>query len=734
MDAKFAFLQPWQGAIRACKSLHDRLRVEDSREFRASQLPVHASIRCWPALPKGYELLAGRCWIPVPFPADAALRGDRERLRRIREALELFNLLAVVSRPAFLHLLAEFVVVADTFDDLFTPDFLFVHPVWECYLVGTLSSEDVVAKDGDTTWGELLGCPEDPVQYSAEFRAAMEKLEGMRRELMGVLCAFVGRQAVAEWGHPSNVIEWTAEHVAIPTKGTQRSRTLLSTTDTFLREIDAILKTEVPPVVQLCTVSDAAAMVKMWEQLHVNTTPLAVETMQPRFAAPGGMYLTAALSRMNLSTLRLNLDEVVDPMASGEASASAGYFLSTLVCGRSLSEGSTEELCVPSLQRLGLINNLGVTFARDSAAGPAGICSALVESSSIHTLTLNLGTLGDRIWWLNQVRWGWLAYALWSSASKTSIEVAKLTNIHLSTATVASVATSLTNCYPPLTLEQNPAESSGYGFIDIQEGTKIRPCGVEDSDSSSIVVSRYCRCRARYDPAESGDQAEVVVPGYGVCTLQLEDGVNTYVPGQNVNGSCSLQTLTMEFFEVENPTLIPSLLSLIGTNLRSLRMGLFWTGRRRSILLDEVAAACPHLEELYLTGFDVAVSNGKELQSWGLKKLVIQSSDEVVGLSQCLSDLDCRMSRELEELEIIIPRSNQIGATYVDALISHSGDYIAVMQEKLPLASKTAMISVVDSAANGVKPVHRLNETIMGLTFAFAATPKDRTVRIMHSH
>ncbi|OWY94265.1 hypothetical protein PHMEG_00036057 [Phytophthora megakarya] len=110
-------------------------RIPESFE-RLSCLPVHASIRCWPSLPKGYDQLAGRCWIPVPFPADLVLRRDRKKLQRIREALELFNTLATVNRRAFLHLLTEFVVVADHFDDIFTPDMIFASPVWECYLVG----------------------------------------------------------------------------------------------------------------------------------------------------------------------------------------------------------------------------------------------------------------------------------------------------------------------------------------------------------------------------------------------------------------------------------------------------------------------------------------------------------------------------------------------------------------------------------------------------------------------
>ncbi|KAG6615012.1 uncharacterized protein IUM83_08711 [Phytophthora cinnamomi] len=299
MEDKWQFLRPWRETLRECKSLHDSLAVEDSREFRASQLPVRASLRCWPSLPKGYEQLAGRCAIPIPFPADIASRRDARKLQRIREAVELFNVLAAVSRPAFLQLLGDFVVVADNFADLFTPDLIFVFPVWECYLVGTVASEDDVADGSTVSWGALFGCSEDPRQHSTEFCAAMEKLEDMRREVTGALCDFMGRQATAEWSEGCNVIEWTAEHVAIPTNGVQdaaRCKVAVASADFFSRELSSLLEVDVPAVVQLCAVSDSAKMLEMWERMPPNPEALTVETMKPRFAAPGGVSIATALS------------------------------------------------------------------------------------------------------------------------------------------------------------------------------------------------------------------------------------------------------------------------------------------------------------------------------------------------------------------------------------------------------------------------------------------------------
>ncbi|OWZ05638.1 hypothetical protein PHMEG_00022239 [Phytophthora megakarya] len=239
-----------------------------------------------------------------------------------------------------------------------------------------------------------------------------------------------------------------------------------------------------------------------------------------------------------------------------------------------------------------------------------------------------------------------------------------------------------------------------------------------------------------------GDRAEVIVPGHGVCTLHLADDASTYIP-DNVTPCCkadqaqNVHTLTLKFFQVEHPTLVTNLLSFIGSNLRSLTMGIYWTGRRCRISLDRVAAGCPRLEELYLTDFDVEVSSSQELKNWGLKKLFIQSCEEMAGLTECLSDPANRMSLELEELEIRIPRSNHIAQVYLDALTTCNDEYIAVVEKELPLECKSAVVSVVECGdceslnSRNSNPIHQLNETLMGIIFSFAATPMRRTVRII---
>ncbi|KAJ8561781.1 hypothetical protein ON010_g7899 [Phytophthora cinnamomi] len=234
-----------------------------------------------------------------------------------------------------------------------------------------------------------------------------------------------------------------------------------------------------------------------------------------------------------------------------------------------------------------------------------------------------------------------------------------------------------------------------------------------------------------------GDLAEVIVPGYGVCDLHLGNGTHRFTPCDSVpqrDQGRGLQSLTLEFFQIEEPSLVTDLLTLIGGDLRSLKMGMFWRGRRRCISLDAVAVACPHLEELCLTDFDVVLSSQEGLNNWGLRKLTIHGSDAVLGLADGMRDPACRLSYQLEVLEISVPRSVQSRAAYAESLTSLNGNYLAAMKERFPLRSKAAIISTVDEGretTQSARAVHRLNETMMSFIFELAATPKRRSVRVI---
>ncbi|OWZ08917.1 hypothetical protein PHMEG_00018472 [Phytophthora megakarya] len=110
-------------------------------------------------------------------------------------------------------------------------------------------------------------------------------------------------------------------------------------------------------------------------------------------------------------------------------------------------------------------------------------------------------------------------------------------------------------------------------------------------------------------------------------------------------------------------------------------------------------------------------------------EVVVRGGEEVMRLTECLSDSANRISFELEELEIRIPRPNHITEAYLDALTTCNGEYIAVVEKELPLKCKAAVVSVVECgdceslSSRNSNPIHHLNETLMGIIFSFAATP-----------
>ncbi|KAJ8526018.1 hypothetical protein ON010_g15165 [Phytophthora cinnamomi] len=341
-----------------------------------------------------------------------ASKRDRERLQRIREAG------------------AVQCTCDDNFNDMFTPDYILVFPIWECYLVGTLSSEDAVAVQATVTWGDLFGCPEDPNKYLSEFRQAMETLEAMRRQMAGVLSEFMGLQAEGDCN-----------------------------CDTF--------KALIPPVVHLSAFDDTTNALQAVGAIAPSSMTRAVETIVSMFSAPGTALVTMALARTSLSTLRLNLGDTLLERHPGAALNNAGSLLNALLSGGAASTSRGNPCDSFSLQRSGTTEDLHVTLSSKSTTKQ--VCSAVAEASSIQSLVLNVGISCDRGESMNHERWGWVAYG-WSKASIVSVQEVKLTNIHLSRLCVVSIAAALASNYP---LSDFSSKSFTYGYMEIPSGTNF---------------------------------------------------------------------------------------------------------------------------------------------------------------------------------------------------------------------------------------------------------------------
>ncbi|GMF64922.1 unnamed protein product [Phytophthora lilii] len=171
-----------------------------------------------------------------------------------------------------------------------------------------------------------------------------------------------------------------------------------------------------------------------------------------------------------------------------------------------------------------------------------------------------------------------------------------------------------------------------------------------------------------------GELAEVVLPGYGVCTLNLGNGLHEFIADTADTFRCGggkprgVKSLTLQFFEIENPDSLPNFLHLVCRSLQSLTIEMQWPDRKRCVTLGAVASACPQLIQLFLVNFQVNLSPNEELQNWELHKLTIHGSGEVMGLADCLGDPAYRISRELVELEITLPRSIWVSADYISGI------------------------------------------------------------------
>ncbi|EGZ13057.1 hypothetical protein PHYSODRAFT_334876 [Phytophthora sojae] len=174
-EATWEFLQPWVDAFRSRVTLNGP---------KAATAYVLGSLDYWTFSQDGFPVAIDTFALYLSFPADEATRTrDRQLLQTVREALELFTIIAAADNPAIVQVLAEFVskvkIVVD--DERGNKPHL-VLPDWKCWLDGRLSESDPLARQPSITWGDLYGCPEDPETNSLEFRAAKENSRDWRRD------------------------------------------------------------------------------------------------------------------------------------------------------------------------------------------------------------------------------------------------------------------------------------------------------------------------------------------------------------------------------------------------------------------------------------------------------------------------------------------------------------------------------------------------------------------------
>ncbi|KAE9351252.1 hypothetical protein PR003_g4977 [Phytophthora rubi] len=138
-DAKMAswqFLQPWALALNRVLVHLEQLSDESAKTL--------VEIECFPenfdytgfgfpktVIQESYVLL-------LAIPADAATRGDRQHLQRVREAIDLFQVLALVNSAAFADLIFDF------YDGVSGPNCV-IRLEWRLFLIGSIAPDDPAA-------------------------------------------------------------------------------------------------------------------------------------------------------------------------------------------------------------------------------------------------------------------------------------------------------------------------------------------------------------------------------------------------------------------------------------------------------------------------------------------------------------------------------------------------------------------------------------------------------------
>jgi hypothetical protein len=496
MESEWAFLEPWRHALISA------LRHAERDTNAVEERDVQACFDCWQlTFRTARDLGVTTCAFYVEFPADVHTRVERSQLQRVREALEIFDRLAVVDNAAFRRLLSDFVTAQVTISRYMGEIPSAVWPLWLCTLSSMLSTRDLIARQSSVTWGELFGCPDDPWTTSTEFREVMQQLERMRPD---------------RTGHKHNARannRWKANTEAVLVAGCQKV-VEKEPTNPFTRELNKLFELHVPLVVQLEAVRDRDTMMAAWQQPLQPTGGVEAFTddvtmVVPIYYKPGIPEITAAFARADMTSLSLSLGEYERSEEElTVAAVNAGFLFSTMASGRSVCKLQGADRDFPAVERTGKCPTWDVQYSRSTGQRFGAMFSAIAETSSIGNLRLS--TDDDYTIYPDPVYWSWLAYSLWSKASISSVTKLEILLINLTEEHVAAVERVLKTGYPVAGAGSVHAQ---FGYVTIPQDTEVRLLNSTAAHKTPLVLSNDHRCRAYYDSSYMGRQADVIVPG-----------------------------------------------------------------------------------------------------------------------------------------------------------------------------------------------------------------------------
>ncbi|OWZ05136.1 hypothetical protein PHMEG_00022831 [Phytophthora megakarya] len=554
----------------------------------------------------------------------------------------------------------------------------------------------------------------------------------------------MGLESIGDQDGIVESIEYCAKDDGVPVNGNQyigkgKAGDAANENSSFCQGIGSLFKLDAALPAHVCGVEDNSCLVEFWrnrsDSLDRSSFGDTIDIFWPTFSS-NIEPITAALVYTSMISLTMRFGGS-GISGSGVAMANAGYFFSTMFCGRPLC--TREELIddFSTLQHEPVFQNLCLEF--NSSSELAGCCAALLEIQHVDELKFSM----NRLEWAD--KWKWLAYALFCRESNCVVQKLIISGITLAEADVDDVEAVMKSNYPLPILDRgssNLAQPPQYGYVHLVKGTKLRPVTMDITDDIAVVLSENFKARAMFDPPNS---VYTVVPGVGVCEKSVGDGINDFMSDSTSDSEIlavsvhRISSLELDLEAIEDNSLIAKLLNSIGKRLQHL--SLRYAGEiHQNIDLGDIATVCPALESLFLRDFNVSITSNELLRAWGIKSLIIEGSNEIAGLPDCLSDHTFRMSRELTELRILPPptrfqsswmRNLSVSAEFVAALQEHDGDILSITKHKLPVSSKLALISVAEVRSDqnlSVEASYSMDFHVLTSIFAFAATPQHRIV------
>ncbi|KAE8997494.1 hypothetical protein PR003_g19508 [Phytophthora rubi] len=763
---KYAFLEPW------CSVLRGRLATE-------GRFSDHSALgEYW--------------WVSVRPPPSlmAILNREATDVRLLREALELLSLVAIVDNEAWKLLLLERCSLKlddddDSLDGEFAPRFLLRFDAEHLRYSALLPSATIRQFFLPRPPVHVNKTAEDGARTSAGYQDALSTILAFHR-------AAGGRQEVVNrWRTIPYALQFTdLWNVGQPVLSTHLS-SLLVTLDEVRKHNEWLAGQRDRPLLldengnETYDSEDDGAADGHYFAYELESVQMCVGTIPVSRDLDNVMLTALGMPGVVFSELQLSLEQDVQTGYArlGEvhprtlaAYHRCGMLLNAIFGGCSITTRPKSE---PRAVRRSTIESVVIPmFGMDDQAF-SGLCASLADASAVRKLTLGGAfrplTPVQRTW-----RWQWLTYALFSEASRSSIEEINLMGVQLSQEDVDAIAEVLTAKVPEPDEATDAAEAAyteggrAVEYLCVPKGTSVRikESIANPNDSTTLETVDDFMFRLLQNDNE-GEWMNVLVPGRGNGVIASGDAHRAeskvlLQPSRSSDGITSLSLSIDSNAEQEMPILL-RFIQLVGRSMKKLSIQ---TAGSTALDVHEILKACPQLDQLFLDSVQidldtlmVEVENGStSIRCFGLA-YYNTPTDVVTRFAKKLGDPNSALANGMRELCLsadnaefpmtdgnvkafldVLKTNHKL--IYLDLLVlpalfdkyaaafrAHHQEPLCVEKEKLPLRCRLAFLSVVRGHSTPANDTFlHLDDHLLKNIFAFAAVSAKRTVCLRCDH